>query len=157
AANISWQVDIWRQLRNARDAAKLRYFATSEGRNYIVTRLVADVAENYYRLMALDARLENLNRIIALQEQSYEIAKARKEAARARDLPVQRFLAEVRKYQSEKLIVYQEIVQVENRINFLLGRFPQIVERPRVNFIDLNLHALSLGVPAQLFQSRPDI
>ena len=25
AANVSWQIDIWRQLRNARDAATLRY------------------------------------------------------------------------------------------------------------------------------------
>ncbi len=122
------------------------YFAASEGRNYFVTRLVAEIAENYYGLMALDARLENLDRIIALQERSLEIAKARKEAARGTELPVQRFQAEVRKNQSEKLIVKQDIIQVENRINFLLGRFPQPVERKFVSkFIDLNLHALSRG------------
>jgi NodT family efflux transporter outer membrane factor (OMF) lipoprotein len=157
ATNILWQVDIWRQLRNARDAAVLRYFSTGEGRNYLVTRLVAEIAENYYRLMALDARLENLNRIIALQERSLEIAQARKAAARGTDLPVQRFQAEVRKNQSEKLIVNQDIIQAENRINFLVGRFPQPVERRRVRFIDLNLHDLSLGVPPQLLQNRPDI
>ncbi len=50
--------DIWRALRNARDAASLRYIATAEGRNYVVTRLVAEIAENYYTLMALDKRLE---------------------------------------------------------------------------------------------------
>jgi outer membrane protein, multidrug efflux system len=155
--NLLWQVDIWRQLRNARDAAVLRYFSTGEGRNYLVTRLVAEIAENYYRLMALDARLDNLNRIIALQERSAEIAGARKAAARSTDLPVQRFQAEVRKNQSEKLIVNQDIIQAENRINFLLGRFPQPVERRRVKFIDLNLHALSPGVPSQLLQNRPDI
>ena len=67
-ADISWQIDIWRQLRNARDAACLRYLGTIEGRNYVVTRLVAEIAENYYHLMALDKRIENLDRIIALQE-----------------------------------------------------------------------------------------
>ena len=107
----------------------LRYFATGEGRNYVVTRLVAEIAENYYELMALDKRLETLDKIIALQEQSLEIAKAKKEAARGTELAVQRFQAEVRKNQSEKLIVKQEIIEVENRINFLLGRFPQPVER----------------------------
>ena len=122
-----------------------------------MTRLVADIAENYYALMALDARLENLNRIIALQQRSFEIAKARKDAARGTDLPVQRFHAEVRKNQSEKLIVNQNIIQAENRINFLLGRFPQSVERRHVKFIDLSLHALSLGVPSQLLQNRRDI
>src|SRR5262249_9641295 len=44
-----------------------------------------------------------------------------------------------------------------NRINFLLGRFPQPVERRRVKFIDLNMHAMSLGVTSQLLQNRRDI
>jgi outer membrane protein TolC len=152
-----WTPDIWWQLHNAKDAAAQRYFASGEARKYLVTRLVAEIAENYYSLMALDARLDNLNRIIELQERSLEIAKARKEAARGSDLPVQRFQAEVRKNQSEKLVVNQNIIQAENRINFVLGRFPQPVERRRVKFIDLNLHALSLGVPPQLLQNRPDI
>ena len=124
-----WTPDIWRQLHNAKDAAAMRYFATGEGRNYFVTQLVAEIADNYYGLIALDKRLENLDNIIALQEQSLRFAQAAKEAARGTELAVQRFLAEVRKNQSEKLIVKQDIIQVENRINFLVGRFPQPVER----------------------------
>ncbi|HWG43280.1 MAG TPA: TolC family protein [Gemmataceae bacterium] len=156
-ANISWQVDIWRQLHNAKDAAVLRFLATAEGRNYAVTRLVAEIAENYYMLLALDKRLENLDQIIALQEDSLGKAKAKKAAARGTELGVQRFQAEVRRNQSQKLIVNQEIIEVENRINFLVGRYPQPVERMSGDFIDLNLHALSVGVPAQLLQNRPDI
>ena len=79
--NLSWQIDIYRQLRNARDAAAQRYVVASERRNYFVTRLVAEIAENYYGLVALDARLANLDRIIALQERSLEIARARKAAS----------------------------------------------------------------------------
>ena len=157
AADLSWQIDIWRQLRNARDAAALRYLGTAEGRNYVVTRLVAEIAENYYGLMALDKRIENLDRTIAIMEQSLEIAKAQKEGVRGTELGVQRFLAEVRKNQSEKLIINQEIVVAENRINFLVGRFPEPVERMSEGFFDLNLHALSLGVPSDLLQNRPDI
>jgi len=155
--NFLMPLDIWRELRNARDAAIQRYAAAVERRNYFVTRLVADIAENYYELMALDMRLQNLDRIIELQQQSLEIARARFTAGRATELPVQRFQAEVRKNQSEKLIVRQEIVQVENRINFLAGRFPQGVERMSAGFFDLNIHMLSAGVPAQLLLNRADI
>ena len=95
--NLFWQLDIWRQLRNARDAAAQRYVAASERRNYFVTRLVAEIAENYYRLMALDKRLETLDSIIAIQEQSLKVAEVKKAAARGTELPVQRFLAEVRR------------------------------------------------------------
>ncbi|WP_437205975.1 TolC family protein [Planctomicrobium sp. SH664] len=154
---VSWQIDIWKQLRNARDAATLRYLGTWEGRNYMVTRLIAEIAENYYSLLALDQRLQTLDTTIALQERSLEIAKASKEGARGTELPVQRFLAEVRKNQSEKLIIRQEIIEVENRINFLAGRFPQHVDRDGRDFFTLNLQTLRLGVPAQLLQNRPDI
>lgn len=157
APQVSWQIDIWRQLRNARDAAALRFLGTTEGRNYVVTRFVAEIAANYYGLMALDKRLENLDSVIALQEQSLQIAKARKEAAQDTELAVQRFQAEVRKNQSEKLIVRQQIIETENRINFLAGRFPQRVERESAVFFDLMLPMLRVGVPAQLLQNRPDI
>ncbi|MDR3636081.1 MAG: TolC family protein [Isosphaeraceae bacterium] len=155
--NLSWQLDIYRQLRTARDAAGQRYIAAIERRNYFVTTLVAEIAENYYRLMALDKRLENLNQIIELQERSLEIAQARKEAARGTELPALRFQAEVQRNQSEKLIVYQDIVVAENRINFLVNRFPQPVERKSAEFYDLTLHALSVGVPSQLLLLRPDV
>jgi NodT family efflux transporter outer membrane factor (OMF) lipoprotein len=157
AADLTWQIDIWHQLRTARDAAGLRFLGTTEGRNYVVTRLVAEIADGYYHLMALDKRIENLDRTIALQEQSLEVAKAKKAAARDTELPVQRFTAEVRKNQSQKLIIRQEIIETENRINFLLGRFPQPVERNSENFFDLTLPGLKLGLPAQLLQNRPDI
>jgi multidrug efflux system outer membrane protein len=157
AGEVSWQIDIWRQLRNARDAAGLRYLGTIDGRTYALTRLVADVAENYYELMALDARLENLNRIIALQEQSLQIAIARKEFARDTELAVQRFQAEVRKNQSERYIINQRIIEAENRINYLAGRFPQPVPRASAAFFDLTLTPLMVGVPSELLWNRPDI
>jgi NodT family efflux transporter outer membrane factor (OMF) lipoprotein len=155
--NLFWQLDIWRELRNARDAAAQRYIAAMDRKNYFVTRLVAEIAENYYGLMALDQRLGVLDQTIKLQEDSRKLAKAKMDAGKGTALAVQRFQAEVRKNQSEKLIVYQQIVEVENRINFLLNRYPQPVERKSAGFLDLNIHMLSVGVPPQLLQNRPDI
>src|SRR5262249_21009357 len=151
--NFFWQLDIFRELRNARDAAEQRFFAANERRNYFVTRLIAEIAENYYTLMALDKRLETLGITIGLQQQSLKIARARMIAGRATELPVKRFQADVRKNQSEKLIVQQEIIEVENRINFLVNRYPQAVERSSAGFLDLTIHSLSIGVPAQLLQN----
>jgi NodT family efflux transporter outer membrane factor (OMF) lipoprotein len=157
AADVSWEVDIWRKLRNARDAATLRYLGTQAGRNYVVTRLVADVAENYYELLALDNRLVTLEQTIQIQQASFKTAQALKEAARGTELAVQRFQAEVQKNQSEKLIIQQQVTEAENRINFLAGRFPQLVARPQVEFLDLQLRALDVGVPSEQLQYRADI
>lgn len=155
--DIFWQLDIWRQLRNARDAAIQRFIAAQERRNAFMTRLIAEVAENYYHLMALDVRIATIDQMISLQEQSYQIAVLNKEAGRGTELAVQRFLAEVRKNQSVKQLLQQEIIETENRINFLLNRYPQPVERASAQFLDLDWPQLATGIPAQVLQNRPDV
>jgi NodT family efflux transporter outer membrane factor (OMF) lipoprotein len=157
AANVSWEMDIWKRLRNAQNAAAMRYLATQEGRNYIVTRLVAEIADNYYELLALDNRMQTLDKTIEIQQRSLDISIAMKDAGRGNELAVQRFQAEVHKNESERAVIVQEIVEVENRINFLVGRYPQHVDRTEVDFIDLNMQALSSGVPSELLQNRADI
>ncbi|MEO9590542.1 TolC family protein [Rhodopirellula bahusiensis] len=157
AANVSWEMDIWKRLRNAQNAAAMRYLATQEGRNYIITRLVAEIADNYYELLALDNRMLTLDKTIEIQQRSLDISSAMKEAGRGNQLAVQRFQAEVHKNESERAVIAQEIVEVENRINFLVGRYPQHVDRTEVDFIDLNMQALSSGVPSELLQNRADI
>jgi NodT family efflux transporter outer membrane factor (OMF) lipoprotein len=157
ATNVTWEIDIWRRLRNAQAAAAYRYLGTQEGRNFVVTRLIADIADNYYRLLALDNRLQILDSTIQIQQKSLETANFLKAAGQGTELGVQRFQAEVRRNQSEKYIVQQEIIEVENEINFAVGRFPQMVERQAIDYINLNMHALSVGLPSQLLQNRADI
>ena len=154
---LTWQIDIWWQLHNAKDAAALRLLGTIDGRSYLVTRLVAELADNYYNLLALDMRMQNLDLAVRLQEHSLQVAEDQMEFAHGTALAVQRFRAEVRKNQSEKLIVRQDIIQAENRINFLAGRFPQPVPRMQVDFFNFGLHSLSLGVPPEILLNRPDI
>lgn len=152
-----WNLDIWRQLRNARDAAVQRYVAVTERRNYLITQLVADTAENYYELAALDQRLRILDATIQLQEQSLEVAKAQKAAARGTELGVQRFLAEVRKNESQRLIIRQQIIETENRINLLVGRYPQPVARRPWNYVKLDSQLLFVGIPPDLLRNRRDV
>lgn len=156
-ANLFWRIDIWRELRNARDAAQQRYAEAVEVRDYYVTRLVAEIADNYYELAALDQRLVYLNQTIEIQKQSLEVAKAQKDAARGTELGVQRFLAEVRKNESQRYIVQQRIIETENKLNFLAGRYPQPVQRGSWDYVDLDSRMLGVGVPSQLLLNRRDI
>ena len=157
AANVSWEIDIWKRLRNAQSAAYYRYLGTAEGRNYVATRLIAEISGSYYELTALDKRQETLDRTISLQEESLRFSKLNKDAGRGTELPVQRFEAEVRKNQSEKLIIAQDILEAESKINFLTGRYPQAVERKSSDFFETSIHPLSSGVPSELLQNRADI
>lgn len=153
----SWEIDVWRKLRNAADAAVLRYLASVEGRNFMVTRLVAEIADLYYELMALDRALTVVRGNIELLENGLVVVRLQKEAARVTELAVTRFESEVLKNKSRQYEIQQQIVEAENRLNFLVGRFPQPVARDAATFLDLSPAVVHAGVPTQLLENRPDI
>lgn len=153
----SWEIDVWGKLRNATKAAKLRYAASVEARNFLATQLIAEIARSYFDLIALDQQIEVLERSIAIQSDALEIVKLQKQAARVTELAVQRFEAEVRKNQSRRYDLEQERVQAENRINFLVGRYPQPVARDAHELDNTLPTHVQTGLPADLLQNRPDV
>jgi multidrug efflux system outer membrane protein len=157
AANISWEVDIWKKLRNARKSSIYNYLATTAGKNFMVTHLIAEIANSYYELMALDNQLFILKQNIEIQKNALAIVKLEKTAAKVTELAVRRFEAEVLKNQSRIFHIQQSIVVTENKINFLVGRFPRPILRNSWTFIDLNTDSIQGGIPAHLLQNRPDI
>lgn len=157
SANVSWEADIWRKLRNARKAAAHRYLASVEGRNFMVTHLVAEIASSYYELMALDNQLIILIRNIQIQTDALDIVKMEKQAAKVTELAVRRFEAEVLKNRSTQFDIQQRIVETENRINFLVGRYPQPVQRTVQDFALVVPPVISTGIPSQLLMNRPDV
>jgi multidrug efflux system outer membrane protein len=156
-ANVSWEVDIWKKLRNAKKSAVYRYLATTEGKNFMVTHLIAEIANSYYELMALDNQLDILKKNIEIQTNALEIVRLEKQAAKVTELAVRRFEAEVLKNKSRQFYISQQITETENRINFLLGRFPQPVLRNSETFSDLMPDTIHVGIPSQLLENRPDI
>ena len=157
AAYAHWEVDIWKKLRNSKKAAINRYLATIEGKNFVITNLISEVASSYYELLALDNQLEIIKQNIELQSNALEIVKIQKQSAKATELGVQKFQAEVYYSKSKEFEVLQTIKETENRINFLLGRFPQQIIRSRTNFLDLLTNVINSGIPSQLLENRPDI
>ena len=153
----TWEIDIWKKLRNSAQVAVLEYMASSEGKNFLITNLVAEVAHAYYELMALDNQLENLEQNIAIQQNGLEMVKQLQFYARATTLAVKRYEAEVAKNQGKRYEIKQQITVVENRINFLLGRVPQPIQRASTGFMDIKPKLIQAGIPSQLLQNRPDI
>lgn len=153
----TWEIDIWKKLRNATQVAVYEYMASGEGRNFLLTNLVAEVAHAYYELIALDNQLENLRQNIALQQNGLQVVRQLQTFARTTALAVKRYEAEVAKNQARQYEIEQQITVVENRINTLLGRTPQPIARASAGFMDIKPKVLSAGVPSELLQNRPDI
>ncbi len=153
----NWEIDIWKKLRNSKKAAVMEYLATIEGRNFLVTNLVAEIAMAYYELEALDNQLTIIEQNLNIQKNALQIVKMQKQTAQSNELAVLRFEAEVMKSQSEKFAIKQEIIEVENELNFLIGRYPAPIERNSSAFLDKQVDTVFTGLPSQLLLNRPDI
>ncbi len=153
----SWEADIWKKLRTAKQAAVTRYLSTIEGKNFVITNLIAEIANSYYELLALDNQLAIVRQTIGLQQHALEIVRIQKQAAAANELAVKKFEAEVLGSQSLEYDILQKIKERENSLNYLLGRYPQPIERDTTALLTLTPSQIAAGVPAQLLANRPDI
>jgi len=156
-AVATWEVDIWNKLHNAKKAAATRYLATVEGRNFMVTNLIAEIANSYYELLALDNQLAIVKQNIEIQTNALEIVRLQKQSARVTELAVRRFEAQVLNTRGLQFGIQQRIIEAENRINFLIGRFPQPVRRSSQDLVAQVPATISAGIPSQLLANRPDI
>jgi NodT family efflux transporter outer membrane factor (OMF) lipoprotein len=157
ALQSTWEVDLWGRLRSQRQSAIAQYLATVEARTLVQTSLVAEVASGYYDLMVSDHALEVLGKAVERQEQALAIVKLQKESGRSTELAVQQFEAQLAETKALARAASQRVLESENRLNLLLGRYPTQLERDRDVLFAEPPRALSAGVPSELLRNRPDI
>jgi len=151
-----WEADIWGKLRNAKKSAWTNYLSTVEGRKWVTTNLIAEVANTYYELVGLHAQLNIINESIALQQKELEVVKIQKEASVVSELAVKQFEAMVFNAQNLAFNLLQNITETENKMNLLLGRYPQKIEVSE-GFTQALPSSIEVGIPSQLLKNRPDI
>lgn len=153
----NWEIDIWGKLRNKKKAAFTRYLSSKEGVNLVITNLIAEIANTYYELLALDVELDIIDSTIKIQENVLEIYKVQKQAGLANELAIKQFEAQVLNAKGLAFELLQKINENENKINFLLGRYPQIIMRDKFSFNTQLPPIIKSGLPSQLLKNRPDI
>ena len=154
---MDWTVDLWGKLNSDKKSAVERYLASEAGQRAIKSQLVADVAENYYALLALDYKLLMMQQYIALQKNAVRIARIQKEADADTQLAVEKFEAELAKAQADEYVLRQSIIETENNLNLLLGRLPQPIARAKSDFLQLPMPATAHALSTQLLLQRPDV
>lgn len=156
-AYASWEIDVWKKLRNGKKAAVSRFLASVEGKNFMVTNLIAEIAKSYFELMALDNLLDIVQVNVEIQNNALKAIKQEKEAAKVSQLAVNRFEAQLLNTQNRQFEIRQRIVETENKIRFLTGGMTLDISRNSAGFNEIPIDSLYSGIPSQLLQNRPDI
>ncbi|MBO9684224.1 MAG: efflux transporter outer membrane subunit [Flavisolibacter sp.] len=152
----SWEVDIWGQLRSSRRADLANLLQTEAATRAVQTGLVADIANNYFLLLALDRQLLVTRQTVANWDTTVLVLRALKEAARVTEAAVVQ--SEAQRYAAEVTIpdLERNIRETENGLSILLGLPPGPINRSDL-YAQQPIAALQTGVPALLLANRPDV
>jgi len=157
SAGLSWEADIWRKIANQKNAAGAAYLQSAEARKAIQTRLVANVAQSYYRLIMLDTQLEIARKNLALNDSTLTIIKMQFDAGQVTSLAIQQ--AEAQQLLAAGLVpqLEQQINLEENALSILSGAFPKsIIRNGRLNAMKTQ-DQLGTGIPSAMVSLRPDV
>ena len=156
-ANISWELDLWGNLRWAKEKGVAEYLSTIEGQRALMMSLVAEVAENYFDLMALDNELRIVKQTLIAREEGVKLAKVRFEGGLTSETSYQQ--AQLEYAMTATLIpdLERKITIKENEILKLAGTYPTVVERVKYHNNFILPDSIPLGLPSDLLERRPDV
>jgi len=152
----SWELDIWGKLTSSKKAALAAYLQTDAARRGVQTALIANIANTYYTLLALDKQLDITRETVKYRLEEVESMKLMKEAAIVNGAAFMQSQANL--YAAEVSIpdLEQSIRETENALCIVLGRVPGSIKRGALAEQTAQTN-LTTGVPSQLLNNRPDV
>ena len=156
AASADWELDIFGRLTNAKREAKAVLEQSQAYKQAVQTQLIATIANSYYTLLMLDKQLDISRRTAEIWAENLRVMKALKKAGQTTEMAVAQIEASKLSVDASLLSLEQQITEVENSLSSLLGVVPQRIDRSTLD-MQCFPDTLSVGVPLQLLQRRPDV
>ncbi|MCZ4245901.1 efflux transporter outer membrane subunit [Pedobacter punctiformis] len=154
--STSWEADIWGKLSSAKRGAYATLLQSDAAKRAVQTQLIANIANTYYSLLALDKQLAITQQTIKIRQTDVETMKALKEGAIVNGAAVVQSEANLYAAQVTLPDLKRSIKETENALSILLARGPGSINRTSLDQ-QVPFNNLQTGVSAQLLQNRPDV
>ena len=157
SADLSFEVDLWGKFSRATEAARADLLATDAAYRNVTISLVSNVANTYFLLRDLDARLVISEDTVKSRRDSLGIIQARFDKGTVPELDVNQAEIELAIAEAAVASFQRQVVQAENALRILLGRNPGPVVRGMELDKQVLPSVISTGLPSDLLQRRPDL
>jgi outer membrane protein, multidrug efflux system len=154
---LSFQIDLWGQLRRATEAARANLLSADWNRKTVITTVVSQVATDYFELLELDSELRISQSTLVSRQESLKLTDDREEHGLATQLDVRQAEQLVESAAESIPQLLQQIEQTEDQISLLLGKNPGNIERERRFDAEHLVPEVPSGLPSALLERRPDI
>ena len=153
---ISWEIDIFSKMRNARKAAA----ATVEEKQWyaqaVQVELIATIATSYYQLEMLDAQITDTRAILESWEESIRVQKALMAVGEATSDEVAQ--TEAGRLEAEEKLeeLQMQVLQSEHALCAVLGRYSGHIVRSDFHTSMRQLNVVD-SLPLRVLANRPDV
>jgi len=157
--DASWELDLFGGTRRSVEAASAELQASEEDLRDILVSLLAEIALNYTEVRTFQARMEMVEKNLAIQDQTYQMAQSLYTSGLSNGIAIQQAKYNLENTRSQIPGLKISLEEAKNRISVLLGENPGSVhgalkETGPVPVCPLEI---AVGVPADVLRQRPDI
>ena len=155
--NVSWELDLWGNLRWAKDKSMAEFVGSIENQRALKMSLIAQVAQSYFELVALDNELTIVRQTVEARREGLHLARIRYEGGLTSEIPFRQAQVELARTTTLLPDLEKKVALKENEIAFLMGEYPHNIKRSVLPEEVILPAALPVGLPSSLLERRPDV
>lgn len=158
--DVSYEIDFWGKFRRASEAARADLLAAESSRDAVRLSLTAQVAQQYFALIAADAQETVARRTLKTRGESLEMIRKRLEVGAISEYDLRQVDAEEAVARVQLAATTQNRDRAESALAVLLGRSPRAVMEDAIERGQpsaLQAVAIPAGLPSDLLLRRPDL
>lgn len=158
--DASYELDVWGKYRRASDAARSQLLGAEAARDTVRLTLTAEVAQQYFNLLAADAQVAVIRDVLQSRTDSLDLLRLRFKSGVGSEYEIRQAEAEEAAVRSQLASALKTQENLESVLAILLGRSPRDVMQGKVERGSVAaMQALWVpdGLPSDLLLRRPDI
>lgn len=126
-AVVSFELDLWGKYRRLSEAARAQLLSSEANRDTVRLALTADVARNYFSLLALDEQFAIASRTLEARKENVRIYESRYKNGYCTEVDLKRVQASMSSVEAQQRELKLKIAQTETALSVLLGRSPRAI------------------------------
>ncbi|MDR9488348.1 efflux transporter outer membrane subunit [Salibacter sp.] len=156
SASLTWEADIWGKIASQKRSLEAQFLQSVTAQQAVQTRLISNLANTYYQLLAADQRKQILEKTVLVRSKSLQTIKDLKQAGQTTQLAVNQSAAQVDEAKALLADVEQQIFTLENALSILMGEHTMYIERSKLSEQEFP-DEFVVGKSASILANRPDV